>query len=450
MVGVGHFLNGYHGVPAWPWNVHRCTLKALVHARFTASKGPVMSLDLILKNALLKNADATVDIGIADGRIAVLAPQLEDDGEVIDVQGRFVSPGLIETHIHLDKSRILDRCSPSPNRGMDHMKRVSAVKSSFTVEDVYERAGKTLEGAIANGVTHMRTHVEVDPNVGLTSFEALQQLAKDYAWAIDLELCAFAQEGMTNVPEADANVEECLKRGAKVVGGAPGYDPDGPRQIERVFELARAYDVDVDLHLDVGPDPENMNIFQVCDLTQKYDYGGRVAVGHGSRYSCLPPEKLSELGRLLADTGVTVTVLPATDLFVMGRHQDHSVMRGVADANALMHCGANCCLSTNNVLNPFTPFGDSSFIRIANLYANILQRGATEELAECFEMMTSGPAKLIGLDQHEVATGHPADLVVWDAATPSEAVATIATPLFSFKRGRLSCTRTLPDLHRPA
>jgi len=408
-----------------------------------------MSLDLIIKNASLKDAHETIDIGIADGRIVALSPSLDGDADVVDADGRFVSPGLIETHIHLDKSRILDRCSPSPNRGMDHMKRVSAVKSSFTVEDVYERAGKTLEGAISNGVTHMRTHVEVDPNVGLKSFEALQQLAKDYSWAIDLELCAFAQEGMTNVPEADANVEQCLKHGAKVVGGAPGYDPDGPGQIDRVFELARAYDVDVDLHLDVGPDPENMNIFQVCELTEKYGYGGRVAVGHGSRYSCLPPDKLRDLGRLLADTGVTVTVLPATDLFVMGRHQDHCVMRGVADANALMQCGANCCLSTNNVLNPFTPFGDSSFIRIANLYANTLQRGAIEELAECFEMMTSGPAKLIGLDQHGIAVGHPADLVVWDARTPSDAVATIAIPLYSFKRGRLSCKRMLPELLRP-
>ena len=199
-----------------------------------------------------------------------------------------------------------------------------------------------------------------------------------------------------------------------------------------------------------GPDPENMNIFQVCQLTEKYGYGGRVAVGHGSRYSCLPPDKLRDLGKLLADTGVTVTVLPATDLFVMGRHQDHSVMRGVADANALMHCGANCCLSTNNVLNPFTPFGDSSLIRIANLYANILQRGAIEELAECFEMMTSGPAKLIGHDKYDIAIGHPADLVVWDAKAPADAVATIATPLYSFKRGRLTCARTLPTLYPPA
>lgn len=408
-----------------------------------------MSLELIVRNATLKSGHAPVDIGVTGGKIVAIEPTLTGDAEALDAEGHFVSPGLIETHIHLDKSRILDRCSPAPNRGMDHMKRVAEVKMTFTVEDVYERAAKTLEGAIANGVTHMRTHVEVDPNVGLNSFEALQQLTKDYAWAIDLELCAFAQEGMSNVPEADANVEECLKRGAKVVGGAPGYDPDHAAHITRVFELAREYDTDVDLHLDVGPDAENMDIYLVCELTEKYGFGNRVAVGHGTRYSCLPPEKLRDLGKLLADTGVTVTVLPATDLFVMGRHQDHNVIRGVADANALMHCGVNCCLSTNNVLNPFTPFGDSSFIRIANLYANILQRGATEELAECFEMMTTGPGKLIGHDAHEISVGNQADFVVWDADGPSDAVARIATPLFSYKNGQRTCTRTLPTLHRP-
>ena len=408
-----------------------------------------MSLELIIKNATLRTDAAPVDIGIEGGLITAIESDLSGDAEIVDVENCFVSPGLIETHIHLDKSRILDRCSPSPNRGMDHMKRVAEVKSTFTVEDVYARAGKTLEGAIANGVTHMRTHVEVDPNVGLNSFEALQQLAKDYAWAIDLELCAFAQEGMTNVPQADANVEACLQRGAKVVGGAPGYDPDRPAHIRRVFELAREYGTDVDLHLDVGPDPENIDVYLVCELTEQYGLGNRVAVGHGSRYSCLPPAQLRDLGKLLADTGVTVTVLPATDLFVMGRHQDHNVIRGVADANALMQCGVNCCLSTNNVLNPFTPFGDSSFVRIANLYANILQRGAMEELSECFDMMTSGPAKLIGLEQHQIAIGHPADFVVWDADGPSDAVARIATPLYTYKRGQRTCTRTLPQLHRP-
>ncbi|MDA7947405.1 MAG: amidohydrolase family protein [Hyphomicrobiaceae bacterium] len=411
-----------------------------------------MALDLILGNARLANGaggSSTVDIGIAGAKIAAIDPNLEADCERLDAEGRLVSSGLVETHIHLDKSRILDRCSPSPDRGRDHMARVGAIKHTFTVEDVYERARQTLEECILNGTTHMRTHVEVDPNVGMKSVEALQQLAKDYAWAIDLELCVFAQEGMSNVPEADKNVEEGLKRGAPVVGGAPGYDPDHAAQITRVFDLAREYDTDVDLHLDVGSTTDDMDIHLVCDLTEKYGMGGRVAIGHGSKYSCLPPDEFKTLAKRLADTGVTVTVLPATDLFVMGRERDHNVIRGVPDANALIAHGVNCCLSTNNVLNPFTPFGDCSLMRIANLYANIVQRGSADELDECFEMMTHRPADLIGRDDYGVEAGKTADLVVWDATSANEAVSRIASPLFGFKNGRRTFSRTRPELHRP-
>jgi cytosine deaminase len=406
-----------------------------------------MALDLILRNARL--AEGVLDIGFQDGRIAALEPSLAADGKSLDLAGALVTPGLIETHIHLDKSRILDRCAPSPNRGRDHMARVAAVKSEFTVEDVYERAKATLEGCLLHGTTHVRTHVELDPNVGLRSFEALQQLAKDYAWAVDLELCVFAQEGWTNVPAVDVNIVDALKQGAKVVGGAPGYDPDHAGQIDRIFELAREFDVDVDIHLDVGPTAEDMDIYQVCDLTEKLGWGGRVAVGHGAKYSLLPGDELKDLGKRLADAGVAVTVLPATDLFVMGRERDHSVIRGVADANALVACGVNCSLSSNNILNPFTPFGDGSLTRIANLYANTVQRGATEELAECFEMLTHNSARLLRRDDYGIAVGNPADLAVWAVATPAEAVATAALPILGFKRGRRSFARELPHLNHP-
>ena len=411
-----------------------------------------MTIDQVLRGARLAEAadgDPLVDIAIAGSRIAAIEPDIQSDAVAVEVCGRLVSAGLVETHVHLDKSRIIDRCAPAAGRARDHMQRVSAVKPGFTIEDVYARAAETLEQSILNGVTHMRTHVEVDPNVGLRGFEALRQLAADYAWAVDLELCVFAQEGWTNVPETDGNVVAALERGAAVVGGAPGYDPDRAGQIDRIFELALEYDRDIDIHLDVGPTADEMDIDLVCDLTERHGYGGRVAIGHGTKYSLLPPDRLRGLAERLASTGVAVTVLPATDLFVTGRHQDHAVVRGVADANALIASGANCSLSTNNVLNPFTPFGDCSLIRIANLYANVVQRGNDDELAECFEMLTRRSARLLRRDDYGVEVGRPADLVVWDARAPAEAVAKVAVPLCAFKRGRRTFTRTLPDLHRP-
>ena len=411
-----------------------------------------MAFDLILRNARISGTGPEaplMDIAIQGETIAAVEPRLDAEGKEWGVGGRLVSPGLIETHIHLDKSRIMDRCTAAPDRGTDHMARVAAVKPGFTQEDVYARAQATVEQCVVNGASHMRTHVELDPNVGLRGFEALKQLAADYRWAIDIEICVFAQEGWTNAPETDANIVAALKNGATVVGGAPGYDPDHGGQIRRIFELAREFDVDVDIHLDVGPTIDDMDIHLVCELTQEYGWGGRVAVGHGTKYSCLPPAQLETLGARLADTGVAVTVLPATDLFVMGRHLDHSVIRGVADANALMACGVNCSLSTNNVLNPFTPFGDCSLVRIANLYANVAQRGGEAELTDCFEMLTHRSARLLRRDDYGIGVGKPADLVVWNATSGAEAVATIARPLYGFKRGRQTFSQTLPELHRP-
>jgi cytosine/adenosine deaminase-related metal-dependent hydrolase len=114
----------------------------------------------------------------------------------------------------------------------------------------------------------------------------------------------------------------------QVVGGAPRYDTDGPPRSGRIFALAKEYDVDVDIHLDGGHTTDDMDIYQVMGLTDKMGWGGRVAIGHGSKYSCLPPEELAALGRRLGGSGVAVSVLPATDMFNVGRHMEHTVMRG--------------------------------------------------------------------------------------------------------------------------
>jgi cytosine deaminase len=408
-----------------------------------------VAFDLLIKNARLGNGK-TVDIAVADGRIASVAPGLTGARETVDAAGRFVSPGLVESHFHLDKARILDRCAPPKDRkSTDHMKRTAAAKHTFTEEDVYQRARATLEECLLNGVTHMRTHVEVDPNVELRGYKAIERLKKEYAWAIDLELCVFLQEGWTNVEGAEANVVEALKRGAPVVGGAPKYDTNGSAQIERVFALAKEYDVDVDLHLDGGHTTDDMDIFQVMKLTDKLGWGGRVALGHGSKYACLPPAELDDLGRRLGSSGVAVTVLPATDMFNVGRHMEHSVIRGVADANALIAQGANCAIATNNIMNPFTPFGDCSLIRIANMYANVVQRGTESELTDCFAMLTDRPARILRRKDYGIAAGNPADLVVWNAKTPAEAIAVVAPPVMGFKRGKRIFTREIATLNRP-
>jgi cytosine/creatinine deaminase len=325
---------------------------------------------------------------------------------------------------------------------------VAPLKPSMTVEDVRQRAARTVEECILHGTTRMRTQVEVDPDIGLRGFEAVQSLVADYRWAIDIEICVFPQEGLTNYPGTDELLVQALERGAKLIGGAPRYDNDARAQIERVFELAREFDVDIDIHLDVGPSAQSMDVHVVRELTEKYRRGGRVVVGHMAKLSLLPPAELATIARQLADAGIGVTVLPATDLFLMGRDQDHSVRRGVADANALLAHGVSCSLSSNNILNPATPYGDCSLIRIANLYANVLQLDRPEELRDCFRMLTSRSAKLLNMDDYGIAPGSAADVAIFDAHTPEQAIAEIARPVAVFKAGRQTVRWHAPELLR--
>src|SRR6516162_5828756 len=410
------------------------------------------TMDLILRNARRIGAEQELtDIGIAGGRIAAIEPRLAAEGETIDLGGRLVSPGFVETHIHLDKSCILDRVKSEKGDLEEAIAEAAKAKAGFTPEDVHARATRTLEKAILQGTTHMRTHLEVDPGVGLRSLEGVLPLVRDYAWAIDLQICVFPQEGLLNNPGTDELMVEALKRGCGAVGAAPYTDSDPHGQIDRVFEMAREFDVDIDMHLDFGPTPDKMTFDHVCRRTEEYRYGGRVAIGHVTRATSLLIADFEAMAKRLAGAGVALTVLPSTDLYLMGRDhiQDYNVARGVVPAHRLLRHGVNCSLSSNNVLNPFTPFGDCSLIRMANLYANICQVGKKSDMLECFNMVTQRPANIMRLVEYGLAVGKAADLVVLDANEPELAIAEIVPVLYAFKRGRMTVSREPAKLNRP-
>ncbi len=408
-------------------------------------------MDTILRNARIADGpDAPlVDIGIENGRIAAIQAGLTAEAQVVELGGALVTPGFVETHIHLDKSCILDRLSSQRGGLNEAIGEVARLKQGFTAEDVYERAKRTLEKCVVNGTTHIRTHLEVDPVIGLRSLEGILPLVEEFKWAIDIEICIFPQEGLLNNPGTDDLIVEGLRRGGSVVGAAPYTDRDPKGQIDRVFAIAREFDIDIDMHLDFGPDADSLDMDYVCDLTERYEYGGRVAIGHVTKLSALPEEQLREKGRLLASAGVAATVLPATDLYLMGRHQEHSVMRGVAPVHRLLQEGVNCSLSTNNVLNPFTPFGDCSLGRIANLYANICQVGDQSGLADCYDMVTTRPARLMRLPDYGIEVGQAADLVVLECESRAAAVSEVVSPIMGFKAGRRTFSRPSAIVERP-
>jgi cytosine deaminase len=408
-------------------------------------------MDLIIRNArILQGATlGDVDIGIGGGAILAVGPQLPTSTRELDAAGCLVVPGLIETHIHLDKTCILDRCRIEEGTVVEAARETARAKRDFTVEDVYARGRQTLERCIGHGTTRMRTHVELDPGIGMIGFDAISQLAQDYAWAVDIEICVFPQEGLTNNPGTEELLIEGLRRGARTIGAAPYFDTEPRRQIDRIFAIARDFDAEIDMHLDLAETIDGMQIEYVCRKTEAFGWGGRVAVGHVTQMSLLPPDRFKAIAAQLANAGVAVTVLPSTDLHLMGRRHDHAVPRGVVPLERLREAGVTCSISTNNVLNPFTPYGDGSLVRMANLYANVCHVSRPADLAGCLDMITDAAARLLRLDDYGLKVGATADLVCLDARSPAEAISSLAQPLWGLKRGRPSFTRERARLHPP-
>lgn len=394
-----------------------------------------MTLDLVICNAALADRSGRWAIGIAGGRVAAVAPTLATTGPTHDAGGRLVTAGLVDCHIHLDKAHLLDRCPIAAGTLEEAIRLTSRAKAAFTTADVHARASAVVRSAVAAGTMAMRSFVEVDPRAGLRSFAALAQLRRDVAPVLDLELCAFAQEGLTNEPATLDLLQEALRQGADVVGGCPYTDPEPETHVRLIFDLAERFAVPADFHLDFDLDARRMTLPLVIEGTRRRGFAGRVAVGHVTKLAAASPGEVARLGDAMAEAGVAVVALPATDLFINGRDRDRLVPRGVAPLSALAAREATVAVGTNNVMNPFTPYGDASLLRLANLFANQAHLGRPSELAMAFATITSGAAGAMGRPWG-LAVGAVADLIEIDAADPATAVATPARCTAGWKAGR--------------
>lgn len=401
-------------------------------------------------NARLADERANSELHVENGYFVAAFSKDTRHWQTLDLQGQLMMPGLIETHLHLDKACIMQRCQLHEGTLSEAVAQTRAAKAEFTEDDVYRRGARVLGKAIVQGTTHIRTHVELDPQIGLTGFNAIRRLQADYAWAISLEICVFPQEGLLNNPGTEALLCQALESGASVLGGCPYMDSDPNGQILRLFELAVRYDCDLDLHLDFDLNPEGMTVMEVARCTQLHGWGGRVTVGHATKLSTLPREPLRVLGLHLAQAGVQVTCLPSTDLFLMGREAFHNKPRGLAPLAHLHACGVTCSVSTNNIGNPFTPYGDASLIRQANLFANVSQMGTAAQLRQCLAWVSSEAARMLRLSDYGLLPGCRADFIVFDAPSPAAVIAEICAPVMGFKGGLQTFSRPAGTLLKPS
>ena len=398
--------------------------------------------DLLLRACLLPGRSRLCDVAIADGRIADLTPHepgiQTSARQRIEVEGRVVTPGLVDAHIHLDKALLSERLTAGAESALEAIRMVGEAKGRFTADDIRQRASRVLDLAIAAGTTAMRVHVEVDPIVGLMGMETMLALKAEYAPAIDLHLCALAQEGILQAPGTEGLLRRALQMGADAIGGVPYNDRNADDHIDIVFALALAFNVDVDFHIDFFDEPEHLHIRKVIERTERTGWRGRVAVGHLSEAAALPAVEQKELAEDLAKAGIGVISLPATDLYLMGRHDETNPPRGLTPIRRLLAADVPVALATNNVRNPFTTVGTADLADMAFLAAVAAHMGTPQDLRALVDCLTIHPARILRLPDYGLAPGCRADLVVWDCERVEDIVAAKPFRPWVIKNGRIT------------
>jgi cytosine/creatinine deaminase len=395
-------------------------------------------MDLKITQACLPEKTGYWDIGIVADRITCIAPSIPNPATAtIDADQKLVIPGLVDAHFHLDKALLLDRCHSIEGTFAEAMSQTLQAKQSFTIADIQTRARRLIERSIAFGTTAMRSHVEVDSVIGLTAIKALLPLRQEYEWGMTLQLAVFAQEGITHRSGQVELLRQAMAIGGDAIGSAPYVDPNPEENIRVVFDIAQEFNCDVDFHLDFLDDDQPLALPFVIKETVRRGWEGRVCLGHMTKLAALSPVELEAIAPAIREAGISILALPASDLYMMSRKDTHNVRRGVAPVNHLAEMGVNVGLAVNNVQNLFTPFGDGDVLKICTLLAQVLHMGTPVSHDRCLKMATTSAAKAIGLSHQGLEPGQPADLVILNAASVTEAIGAAPSDRIVIKNGRV-------------
>jgi cytosine deaminase len=396
--------------------------------------------DLILRGGII--AGLQQDLSIQAGCIRQIAPALAMPArKTIDITGKLVLPGFVESHIHPDKAFVADRTPGLSRGGPSPQVLVAELKKTFTIEDIYERARRVILLAIRHGCTMMRAHVEIDAFVELRGVEALRRVQAEFAGVLDLQLIAFAQEGIFHDAVTQGLLREGLQMGLPTLGGCPYMDQDQRRHVDWFFDMAEVAGVPLDFHADSGDDPSRLICDYIAEQTMARGMQGRVTLGHLCTLDMLEPDQRARIIDKMRQAGIHVISLPATEMHVKGRADKHT-WRGVTRLEELRAAGVNVSISTNNVVNPFTPYGHPDLLRQALIVAMAAHLGNLDQMAWLPELITVNPAKALGLTDYGLAVGCHADLVVLDAADPVQAITEQSEKLWVLKSGRIVARNT--------
>ena len=377
-----------------------------------------------------------VDIRVVDGRVAAVEP-VSNDRVGSSLDGWLVLPALGEPHAHLDKALTAERV---PNPSGDLMGAIGAwvaaeERGEFGLEEMTARAIAAIRKLVANGVTTIRTHVNVgesDPqHVHLRAVRAARDATRHLA---DVQIVALMHSPLAGAHGAGNRraLREALSMGVDLVGGCPHLESDGAGMIREALSAANEAGVGMDLHVDETLDPNMLTLVELARRVAETGFSRPVTASHCVSLSVQPIEAQHEIARMVSDAGIAVVPLPPTNLFLQGREQPRSMPRGIAPIDVLRESGVSVALGGDNVQDPFNPVGRSDPLETASLAVM-----AAHQLPDAaYDLVSNGVRRVLGHDAVDTVVGAPADFLVIDAASVREAIADAPLDRRVFKGGR--------------
>lgn len=373
--------------------------------------------DLIIRQARLKDQLTAVDVAVQNGRIAQIAPHIEEQGrEQIAAQGDLLLPPFIESHIHLDS--VLTAGEPRYNESgtlFEGIQVWTERKPSLTRDDVIARAMEALQWQIAQGILHVRTHVDIcDPK--LTALRALLEVKQMVAPFMNLQIVAFPQEGIVSFPAGAALLEEALQLGADAVGAIPHYEytrEAGVSSLHTCFSLAQKYDRMVDVHCDEIDDEQSRFVEVVAALAHETGMHAKVTASHTTAMHSYNGAYTYKLFRLLQRAQINMVANPLINITLQGRFDDYPKRRGVTRVKELWQAGINVSLGHDDILDPWYGLGTGSMVQVAHMAVHTSHMTGMREIAETVEMVTTRAARTLQVeDQYGIAVDKPASFVL--------------------------------------
>jgi len=409
-------------------------------------------MDLVLRNARPIGSDRPVDLGVDGG---LIVPVADGPGrsaaaaradEVIDLEGRLVTAPLVEPHLHLDA--VLTVGQPRQNESGSLFEGIAVWAdrvATLTVEDVATRAREVLLWQLACGVQAVRSHVDVcDPQ--LRALQALAGLREEFAGLVDLQLVAFPQQGIYGFEGGPALMRRAVAQGADVVGGIPHFEltrEDGVASVQFAFDLAEEFGLLVDIHCDETDDDHARFVEVMAAETIKRGMSGRVTASHTTAMHSYNGAYAARLIANIARAGLHMVTNPLDNAVLQGRFDTGPVRRGHTRVKQLIAAGVNVAIGHDSVMDPWYPLGHGDPLQAAFVLAHLGHLSGAAELPYLLEMVTTNPARALGVDAGGVRVGGPADLVVFDAPTAQDALRRLNPRFLVLRAGRI-VARTEP------